>query len=430
MRKSKEYLNIGETISLCEICLELVPAKIILKDNQVYYHKYCTTHGNQETLISTDYNYFQLCKNTISKSYLPSNVKLKADKKCPYDCGLCEEHEQHTAMGIVEILDECNMRCPTCIAASFPGAGKVKSLSQIEKMFDTLVEYEGTPDILMISGGEPTIHQNIYEILDCAKTKPFKHIFLISNGVRIANDIEFVDNLKKHKNNFEVYLQFDSLNSNVLEEIRGEDLVDVRLKSLENLEKAGIHSTLICVVKKGVNEKEMSEVINFALNYKYVRGVTFQPCKITGRNDNFDKSINYITLSEVRQSIIDTSSYFSTHDLIPHPLNPENISIGYLLKTEQTIKPVTSYLFRDSHNSKKYKVEFPHSDELKSMMYFLPELDCEDVKYEDLFRVTIVSFLDKYNFCTSAVKKSCIHFVTMKGELIPIDTYYLLYGDG
>lgn len=429
MRNTKEYLNIGETTSLCEECLELVPAKIIVKNNHVFYHKFCNTHGKQETLVSTDYDYYLSCKNTISESYLPSKAKYKVEKNCPFDCGLCEEHEQHTAMGIVEILDECNMECPTCIASSFPGAGKVKSLKQIEKMFDTLVEYEGTPDILMISGGEPTIHRDIYEILDCAKTKPFKHIFLISNGVRIANDIEFVNNLKKYKDNFEIYLQFDSLNLDVLKEIRGEDLTNVRLKSLENLENAGIHSTLICVVKNGVNENEMNEVINFALNFEFVRGVTFQPCKITGRNENFDKNTNYITLSEVRKTIIDTNTYFSKHDLIPHPLNPENISIGYLLKSKQSISPITNYLFRDSQNPRKYKIEFPYSNKLKSMMYFLPELDYEDIKYKDLFRVTIVSLLDKFNFCTTSVKKSCIHFVTMKGELIPIDTYYLLYGD-
>lgn len=419
----------GKTTSLCEECLKPIETNIFVEDNNVFYLKYCPVHKEQKTLISTDFSYYKQCREA-KISNKPTKTKFKIDKGCPYDCGLCSSHEQHTAMGIVEIIDECNLNCPTCLAASHPGAGKIKSIVEIEQMFDTLVEYEKLPDLLMISGGEPTIHPNIFEILDAAKTKPVKHIMLISNGVKIAEDNEFVKKLKNYKDNFEIYLQFDSLNSKVLTHIRGENLTDIRLKALKNLEDAEIHSTLICIVKKGVNETEMSEVIDFALKYKFVRGVTFQPCKITGRNENFEKNTNCITLSEVRGTIIKYSKHFSTFDLIPHPLNPENICIGYLLKSKNEIKPITEFLFRDySRSSKKWMIEFPYSDQLKSKMYFTPELDCTDVKYENLFRVTIVSFLDKFNFCTSSVKKSCIHFITKSGDLIPIDTYYLFYND-
>lgn len=427
--QEQPYTFYGQTTSLCEECLRPVETKIIIEDNKVFYIKHCPDHNEQKTLISTDFSYYKQCRETGTVSNKPPTVKYKIDKGCPYDCGLCSDHEQRTAMGIVEILDECNLSCPTCIAASHPGAGKVKSVAEVEKMIDTLVAAEKEPELLMISGGEPTIHPNIFEILDVAKTKPIKNIMVISNGVKIAQDIEFVNKLKKYKENFEIYLQFDSLDPKVLTEIRGENLTDIRLQALKNLEDAEIHSTLICVVKKGVNENEMSAVIDFALKYKFVRGVTFQPCKITGRNERFDKDTNYITLSEVRETIINTSQHFSTYDLIPHPLNPENICIGYLLKSKEEIKPVTNFLFRDSRPSKKWKIEFPYSDKLKSKIYFTPELNCTDAKYENLFRVTIVSLLDKFNFCTSSVKQSCIHFITTSGDIIPIDTYYLLYND-
>jgi uncharacterized radical SAM superfamily Fe-S cluster-containing enzyme len=423
------YIFLDQTISLCEECLALVETKIIFENKNVYYLKYCPIHKEHKTLVSTDYEYYKQCRENGVVSNKPYKAKYEVNKGCPYDCGLCTEHEQHTAMGIVEILDECNLRCPTCISASHPGAGKIKSISEVEKMFDTLVAYETNPDLLMISGGEPTIHPNIFEILDVAKTKNIKHIMLISNGVRIANDIDFVNRLKDYKKNFEIYLQFDSLNQEVLKDIRGENLSDIRLQAIRNLEAAQIHSTLICVVKKGVNEFEMNDVINFALQFKYIRGVTFQPCKITGRNDRFDKDTNYITLSEVREGILRNSRYFTKYDLMPHPLNPDNICIGYLQKDKEEIRAVTNFLYRDTRPSKKWKVDFPYSDKLKTKMYFLPELDCKDVKYENLFRVTIVSFLDKFNFCTKSVKQSCIHFITQNEELIPIDTYYLLYNN-
>lgn len=414
MEKEK-YLFYGQTTSLCEECLRLIPAKIILQNGSVYYLKFCPEHKYQRTLISTDISYFRRCKEKLTPSYLPSEFKTPIAIGCPFDCGLCPDHEQHTAMGIVEILDECNLKCPTCIAASHPGAGNIRTIDEVDRMLETLVKHETSPDLVMISGGEPTIHPSITEILKLAKSKPIKHVMLISNGVRIANDPTFVDELKQIRDNFEVYLQFDSLTPEVLANIRGENLIDIRIRAINNLEAAGIHSTLVCVVKKSLNEFEMNSVIEFALGHKYIRGVTFQPCKITGRNESFDKDSNYITLSEVRRNILKDSKFFTNRDLIPHPLNRENICIGYLQKNNTGVTAVTKRLFRKKNAS------------FSSSMYFLPIHDSEEFKYSELFRVAIVSFLDKFNFCTTAVKRSCIHFLTAKEEIIPIDTYYLLY---
>lgn len=423
----EKYIFYGQTTSLCEECLCLVPAKIIFQDNKVFYLKHCPTHKEHKTLISTDIEYFKKSREIHYPSNKPQKYKNEIVNSCPNDCGLCSDHEQHTAMGIVEILDECNMQCPTCIGAFHPGAGKVKTLDQISEMFNTLLLHQPNADIVMISGGEPTIHPQLFEILDLAYKLPFKHIMLISNGVKIADDTNFVSKLSKYKDKLEVYLQFDSLKDEVIENIRGIRIKDKRIQSVINLEKEKIHSTLICVVKKSLNEFEMNDIINFGLSYKYVRGVTFQPCKFTGRNETFSKENNYITLSEVRNNILKDSQHFTDLDFIPHPLNPENISIGYLKKEDHKTKAVTNFLFTQPQSARKYKINFPYANELSKKMYFIPELDTEDVNYNNLFRVTIVSFLDKFNFCTSSVKRSCIHFVTLKKEIIPLDTYYLFY---
>lgn len=412
----KNYYFYGQTTSLCEECLSPVQAKIVVENECVYYLKYCPTHKYQKTLISTDFKYYRKCREQLYPSFYPENIDKEIDKGCPYDCScLCVEHEQHTAMAIAEVLDECNLSCPTCIASSHPGAGGLKTLQELDVMFDTLVKHEISPDLLMLSGGEPTIHPQIIEIVKLAESKPIKHLMIISNGVRIAEDKSFVAELAKLKDNLEIYLQFDSLNVDTLVNIRGEDLRDIRLKALQNLEDEGIHSTLVCVVKNNLNQDEMSSVIDFAISHRYVRGVTFQPCKITGRSDSFDKESNYITLSEVRRKIIESSSFFEEEDLVPHPLNPENICIGYLDKKGDEIKSVTKNLFSSD------------DDKLNRMMFFLPSLSNDEFQHESLFRVAIVSFLDKFNFCTASVKRSCIHFLTPDEQIIPIDTYFLLY---
>lgn len=405
---NKEIL--GKTKSLCEHCLKLIDTEILKEEDKIYYNKFCKTHGNSKVLISDDADYYIKAKKISKEIQHINNVN---NIKCPFECIDCSIHEQKAAMAIVEILDECNLSCPTCIAASHLGAGKIKSISLVEDMIDSLIIKEPNLDLLMISGGEPTIHPYLFEILDIAKKKNIKHLMLISNGVRIANDLDFVNKLKKYKENFEIYLQFDSINNDVLLNIRGENLKKIRLNSLKNLENAGIHSTLISVVKKGVNDKEVSDVINFALNYKYVRGVTFQPVKETGRSDTYNKELNYITLTEIRNRIINENEHFS--DLIPHPLNPENMCIGYLNK--------------DIRNKEITKELIENSVDLDKMMYFLPTSNNEKFKYENLFRVTIVSFLDKYNFCEEAIKKSCIKFITKEKNIIPLDTYYLFYSE-
>jgi uncharacterized radical SAM superfamily Fe-S cluster-containing enzyme len=428
MRTSQPYLYYGETTSLCEECLSLVQAKIIFEGGNVFYLKHCLTHGFQKTLISTDIEYYKLCRESVGPSFPPESFNYKIDKGCPYDCGLCEAHEQHSCMAIIEIIDDCNMHCPTCIAGSFPGAGNRRTMEEVELMLDTIVEREGYPDVVMISGGEPTIHPNIIEILHLAKSKPIKHLMLITNGVRIATDKEFVEELRKIKTGLEIYLQFDSLQEESLLDIRGEDLREVRRNAVNNLEEAGIATTLICVTKKGVTDNEVGSIIDFALKFNCIRGVTFQPVKATGRNESFVKEKNYITLSEVRSNILRDSEVFKSAGLIPHPCNPENISIGYVLKKEGNLLPVNRLLFDESTTTNENEdLSFENTQGLKSMMYFLPDLDSNSVKYENLFRVTIVSILDHFNFCISAVKRSCIHFVTPLKEIIPLDTYYLLY---
>jgi len=407
--------------------LSLVPTKVLFEDGNIFYLKRCHEHGNQKTLISTDIDYYKWCKDSVGPSYLPQVFQKEFEKGCPYDCGLCRDHEQHSCMAILEIIDDCNMRCPTCIAGSFPGAGNGKSIEEIERMLDTIVESEGQPDLVMVSGGEPTIHPQILEILRRVKERPIKHFMLITNGRLIASDKAFVSQLEQYKEQFEVYLQFDSLRANVLLDIRGEDLRDTRKRAIENLESAGIATTLVCVVKNGLNDDELGEIIDFALQFKCIRGVTLQPVKASGRNETL-KNTHYITLSETRTRILEQFPRLRPIDMRPHPCNPENISIGYLIRRADGVVPITELLFEESVQSNEDgSLFFDNTAALKSMMYFLPQLNTSSVKYDDLFRVTIVSFLDQFNFSVDAARRSCIHFVTPEKQIIPLDTYYLLY---
>src|SRR5207302_1241706 len=133
------------------------------------------------------------------------------------------------------------------------------------RMLDIIVANEGTPDVVQISGGEPTIHPDLFQILDIAKTKPIRHLMLNTNGIRIAKDLEFAKQLATYAPDFEIYLQFDSFKPEALENLRGKDLTDVRMKAIEHLNALNLSTTLVVTLQKGVNDDEIGKIIQYAL---------------------------------------------------------------------------------------------------------------------------------------------------------------------
>ena len=115
-RKSATYLFHGQTTSLCETCLEPVPAKIIIEDEDVFYLKRCRAHGVQKTLISDDLDYWRQQKLWIKPGDRPLKTQTRTEAGCPFDCGLCPDHEQHSCLAIIEINEACNLACPVCFA--------------------------------------------------------------------------------------------------------------------------------------------------------------------------------------------------------------------------------------------------------------------------------------------------------------------------
>jgi uncharacterized radical SAM superfamily Fe-S cluster-containing enzyme len=430
-----------------------VPAKIVFEDNDVFFLKRCNEHGAQKTKVASDVAYFKSCKDWLKPGDRPLVLQSRTEHGCPYDCGLCPDHEQHSCLALIEVNDVCNLTCPVCFAGSSPAHTNQRTLAEIEFMLDTLVESEREPDLVQISGGEPTIHPQIMEILKLAKSKPIRHVMINTNGIRIARDPDFVKQLAELRPGFEVYLQFDSTRRAALENLRGADLRRIREQALANLEAAGISTTLVCVVKKGVNDDEIGEIVRHALTYSCVRGITFQPIQDAGRNVGFDKNTDRMLLTDIRREIGLRSGIFNEDDIIPLPCNPDEIAIGYGLRDGMNVTPITRFIPKEeilaaSPNTISFE-KYPElrrrvfdlmslsvtgeatKSVLGDLLCCLPQVEVpEDLGYDKVFRVVIVQFLDRFNFCIGAVKRSCIHFVTPQGKIIPFDTYNLFYREG
>ena len=182
----RDYSFLGTTQSLCPECLGLVPTKIITRGRRVYFRKQCPQHGEREDFVCSDVSFYDRNEYVVPGK-VPAKFGIEPDKGCPFDCGLCTEHEQHTCIGLVEITSSCNLSCPMCYAISGPG-GQHLSFEECCRAIDRLVEVEGGAEVLQISGGEPTIHPEFRRILEYAVGQDIDYIQINTNGVRLAHD--------------------------------------------------------------------------------------------------------------------------------------------------------------------------------------------------------------------------------------------------
>ena len=447
----KNYTYYDFTISLCTKCLKKVDAKIIFEDDKVYMIKRCPEHGMEKVLIATDIDYYKNIRNYNKPGEMPLKTNTLTRHGCPYDCGLCPDHEQHSCLTVIEITDRCNLTCPTCYAMSSPHYGRHRTVKEVEKMFDIIVANEGIPDVVQISGGEPTIHPQFFEILDMAKTKPIRHIMLNTNGIRIANDDGFAERLASYLPDFEIYLQFDSFKPWALELLRGKDLTEVRKRAIDKLNALNLSTTLVVTLQLGVNDDEIGTIIDYALKQKCVRGVTFQPVQQAGRTEHFDTAKDRITLTDVRTKILEQSTIFRPGDIVPVPCNPDALAMAYALKIDGKVFPLTRYLdpsilLNNSKNTIVYEQdEKLHeqmikvfstgisvdavNDDMKSLLCCLPQIQAPGLSYDNLFRIIIMRFIDAYDFDVRVIKKSCVHIIHKDGRIIPFETMNLFYRD-
>ena len=194
-RKSAPYLFLGQTTSLCETCLGLVPAKIVEEDGGIYYSKRCPEHGVMKTLVSDDPVYWRRTLEYLKPGDRPLAPRTRTERGCPWDCGLCPDHEQHSCLAIVEINEACNLACPVCFANSSPKRNSHRSLAEVELMLDALVRERGRARPGADLGRRADHPSADPEIIEAARRRPIKHVMLNTNGIRIAEDPAFVDAL-------------------------------------------------------------------------------------------------------------------------------------------------------------------------------------------------------------------------------------------
>jgi hypothetical protein len=401
---------------------------------------------------------------------MPAVVGVEPEKGCPLDCGLCTEHEQHTCVGVLEITSSCNLTCPMCYAGSSPG-GKHLSLDDCKRQIDRLVEVEGRAEICQLSGGEPTTHPQLAKIVEYALSRPIDYVMINTNGIRFARDPALVELVARNRERMEIYFQFDGLNDDVYRALRGEPLLEVKLAALEALGRAGVHVTLVPTLQGGINDDQLGPVVEFGLARPWITGISFQPATYSGRHVLPEELERRVTFPDVIQGIEkQTKGLFREADFLPLPCaHPNCHQIAMAYRHDGTATPVTRFIDASANfDLLANGVSFTRAKSRELILQYLSRKACcggncggsaaemtndqapmtnqiqndsteEDffrgiveqrLGAENLFRITVTSFLDAYNFDVRRVMKCCTHHVLPSGHVIPFCAYNVLYRDG
>ncbi len=453
----RDHTFLGTTQSLCPECLALVPAKIIVKGIRVYFRKRCPTHGVREDFVCSDVALYDQMQYSLPGK-VPPEYGVEPDKGCPYDCGLCTEHEQHTCIGLVEVTSSCNLKCPMCYASSGPG-GSHLSFEEAARSIDRLVRVEGRAEVLQLSGGEPTIHPEFLRILDYAVAQPIDIVMVNTNGIRLAHDERMLDAIAGHAPRVEVYLQFDGFEDRTSMALRGEPLVETKLRAVEALGRHGIKTSLVCTLQPGVNDHEIGAIVRYGVERPWVTGVSFQPATYSGRHVLPEELERRITFPDVIRAVAEqTGGMFREDDFMPLPCaHPNCHSLSYAFRSGGEVTPLMRFIDARKHldilangilfsrNAARRLIEkyldrvggcgigcFPGGDDSTEAAAsdFFAKAVAEQLSQADVFRITITSFLDAYNFDVRRLMKCCIHHVLPSGHVIPFCAYNVLYREG
>ncbi|MEM3356785.1 MAG: radical SAM protein, partial [Candidatus Bathyarchaeia archaeon] len=427
-------------------------------------------HGVFQDVYWSDYEQYLRAEKFRYDGEGLNNPRTKTVNGCPYDCGICPQHKSHTALAIIDVTNRCNLKCPVCFAnAAAAGYVYEPTKEEVRGMLENLRKNDPVPaTALQFSGGEPTVREDLFELIRMAKELGFRHVEVNTNGVRLAQSVDYCRGLKEAGMST-VYLQFDGLTSDVYKSIRGIDLLDAKMKAIENLRKAGVKSiVLVVTLIKGVNDGQLGDIIRFAVqNFDVVRCVNVQPVSLCGRLPQKEREKMRITIPDFMRLVEEqTNGKIKVSDFYPVPtVVPVSKAVGalkdkryveftahphcgmatYIFVDKGEVIPITRYgnvdkfietmrgVYDDASKGSKNKAKLRLIGALRHVKFtFLRKYVGRvlmEGSYEalgDLQRKSILlsamHFMDPYNFDLERVQRCVIHYAVPDGRIIPFCT--------
>jgi hypothetical protein len=339
---NETYLN--ATLAYCDRCQKTELARILAGPQGVFFERVCAQHGHERVRIAADPKWYRQRMAWPQKAETPVQTCVSA-KGCPQDCGLCQWHTGRLHLPVFSITNDCNLDCPICFTYNRPDKKYYKSVTDVQKIVQHVIEHSGGVQLINLTGGEPTLHPQLFEVIAACCRPEIGRITLNSNGIKIANDFSFAEQIKKAE--IQIILSLDTLNSEKSKIIHGKDITGLKKKCLETLEALDIPTTILSVCIKEVNEPDVAEITHDYLRKNFVKGITIQNMAFTGKNGSRFAPRSHMTMDEVEQ-LISGKGGISQEDFFPlasyHPLC---YSVAYYLYENDRLISLTRVLSKD-----------------------------------------------------------------------------------
>jgi uncharacterized radical SAM superfamily Fe-S cluster-containing enzyme len=439
---------VGETESVCPVCLKRIPAQRILVGDDVTLSKTCPEHGHFQTVIwrgAGSYLDWARPKPPV----LPERPFTTSVKGCPFDCGLCPQHHQQPCCVLLEVTNRCDLCCPVCFASAGDAPEPDPDLLLIRGWYERLLQ-AGGPFNIQLSGGEPTLRDDLPDIIRMGRSLGFTFFQVNTNGLRLGRDPEYVEALKQAGLSA-VFLQFDGLDDEIYRKIRGRALLEQKLAAIQVCAEHGLGVVLVPTLVPGVNTGSIGEIVNFAIqNHPRVRSVHFQPISYFGRCPAPLDDSARITIPEIIAAIdAQTGGRLPASAFKPSAAENAYCSFhgSFVIMPDGSLKPVTQrstaaccaqpqrYAPGASQRAREFVARSwtVHSEpeQIESEGPSLGGWDSFLARaHTHLFSITGMAFQDAWTLDLERLRECYINTVSADGRVIPFCAYNLTASDG
>ena len=435
--------SLGETHSLCPVCLTRIPARRVVDNDNVYLEKTCAEHGYFKTLIWRGAALYKEWGKFGIDLGSPRLRHTNSGKGCPFDCGLCPQHLAETCVAIIEVTSACNLNCPFCFASA-GGRGETPAVTTIEQMYQTLIDSAGPTCPVQLSGGEPTVRDDLPELIAMGKQMGFGHVQVNTNGLRIAEDRDYLVRLKEAGASV-IYLQFDGIGDDVYLQTRGRELFATKLRAIENCAEAKMGVMLVPTLVPGVNMHQIGKIIDLATSWiPVVKGIHFQPVTYVGRYGAAPRDEDRVTIPDVLAAIDEqTGGRVKARHFAPRRRKESYCAFGgFFILTEDNRLTAMSKFGRPLEavggmgQLKKEPYEQARSYVSDRWRYVQESEGTSQARpgsWESFFErakthylsITCMPFQDVWSIDLDRVTRCCTQVVTSDRRIIPFCAYYL-----
>jgi len=332
---------------MCRHCRSVAPARVFFRDGQVWQQSLCPCGPHEPALIAADSGWYLGEAVRAMPDCSPLPCARPPQRGCPHDCGPCTWHASPCQLPVLSITNACNLRCPICFTYNRDDRLYHMPVDEMRRRVEWIIESSGPVDLINITGGEPTLHPDLLDILRVCQRPEIGRVTMNSNGIRLAEDFDLCRRLAEL--GVCVILSFNTFDPGTSLRMHGRDVVPAKVRAIENLGRAGVRMTLLTVLARGLNERDLAGIFQLLGNHDSILSLTVQTMTYTGQAGGRFVRARHIPVDEAARLVCEYShGVLAPSDFVTRPsTHPLCYLVCYLLKSGDQLLPFTRFASQD-----------------------------------------------------------------------------------